>query len=109
QLADFARQLDLSPARLMHVFAESTGTTWRAYLRWLRFQRAAGAIVRGVSLTQAAHCAGFHDSAHMTKTFKATYGLVPSQLLTGAKNTRPPSTEAAVPAASTVAGGDRME
>jgi AraC-like DNA-binding protein len=80
RLADFAQQLGLSPARLMHVFAESTGTTWRAYLRWLRFQRAAGAIVRGASLTQAAHSGGFHDSAHMTKTFKAMYGLVPSQL-----------------------------
>ena len=80
QLADFAQELGLSPARLMHVFSESTGTTWRAYLRWLRFQRATGAILRGASLTQAAHIGGFHDSAHMTKTFKAMYGLVPSQL-----------------------------
>lgn len=55
-------------------------TPWRAYLRWLRFQRAAAAIARGAALTDAAHEAGFHDAAHMTRTFKATYGLAPSQL-----------------------------
>lgn len=79
-LGDFAERVGLSPSRLMHAFTESTGTTWRAYLRWLRFQRALLALTRGVPLTRTALEAGFHDAAHMTRTFKQMYGLSPSRL-----------------------------
>jgi AraC-like DNA-binding protein len=37
-------------------------------------------IVRGVSLTTAAHEAGFADSAHLSRTFKHMFGLTPSEL-----------------------------
>ena len=80
RMIDVARRVGLSASRFRHVFAEATGTSFRAYVRWLRFQRAAGAISRGSSMTEAAHDAGFHDSAHMTRTFKEMYGIVPSQL-----------------------------
>lgn len=38
-------------------------------------------IAQGRSLTEVAHEAGFADSAHLTKTFQATLGLKPSQLV----------------------------
>jgi AraC-like DNA-binding protein len=37
-------------------------------------------IVCGVSLTTAAHEAGFADSAHLSRTFKRMFGMTPSDL-----------------------------
>lgn len=79
-LEALARRARLSPSRFMHVFTESMGIPLRPYLRWLRFQRAATAIVAGMPLTRAAVEAGFSDAAHMTRTFTQTFGLAPSAL-----------------------------
>jgi AraC-like DNA-binding protein len=76
-----AEAVGLSPSRLMHVFTESIGILLRPYLSWLRLQRAAAAIVSGkVSLTEAAHAAGFADAAHMSRSFKRALGVAPSAL-----------------------------
>lgn len=83
-LEALARAVDLSPGRLMHAFTESLGIPLRPYLAWLRLQRAAGAIVSGRPLADAAHAAGFADAAHMTRTFRRMFGVPPSAL-------RPPS------------------
>lgn len=79
-LEALADEVGLSPGRLMHVFTESIGIPLRPYLAWLRLQRAAGAIVAGSPLGEAAHAAGFADSAHMTRTFRRMFGLPPSEL-----------------------------
>ena len=50
------------------------------YLQWLKLQRAAAAISAGVPLGVAAQVAGFTDSAHMSRTFRRTLGVAPSQL-----------------------------
>ena len=70
----------LSPGRLMHVFTASVGIPLRPYLSWLRVQRAAIAIVNGSPLGDAAHCAGFADASHMSRTFKRMLGVAPSLL-----------------------------
>ncbi|MFP2928306.1 helix-turn-helix domain-containing protein [Pyxidicoccus sp. 3LG] len=70
----------LSPGRLMHAFTESLGVPLRPYLLWLRLQRAAGAIAAGRTLGEAAHAAGFSDSAHLTRTFRRMFGTTPSSL-----------------------------
>jgi AraC-like DNA-binding protein len=79
-LETLAAAVDLSPGRLMHVFTASIGIPLRPYLAWLKLQRAAGAIVAGVSLAETAHAAGFADAAHMTRTFRRMFGVTPSQL-----------------------------
>jgi AraC-like DNA-binding protein len=79
-LEQLAERVGLSPSRLMHVFTESVGIPIRPYLRWLRVQRAATAIVTGVPLATAAIEAGFSDAAHMSRTFKQMFGLTPSAL-----------------------------
>jgi len=75
-----AEAVGLSPSRLMHVFTESIGIPLRPYLSWLRLQRAAGAIVSGASLTDAAHAAGYADAAHMSRSFRRMLGVAPSAL-----------------------------
>jgi len=37
--------------------------------------------LEGASLTEAAHAAGFFDSAHFSRTFRQTFGFAPSTVL----------------------------
>lgn len=52
----------------------------QSYLRWQRLWAALRASAHGASLTEAAHTAGFADSAHLTRVFRATFGLPPSRI-----------------------------
>ena len=80
-LPRLAAVAQLSPSRLMHVFTESLGIPLRPYLLWLRVQVAAGALVSGQTVTEAAHLAGFADAAHLTRTFRRTLGTTPRDLI----------------------------
>ncbi|MFN3387507.1 MAG: helix-turn-helix transcriptional regulator [Allosphingosinicella sp.] len=80
-LADAAEGVYLSPSRLRHLFVEQTGLAFRTYLLWLRLVRAVQLYSEGSSLTDAAHAAGFSDSAHFSRIFRRTFGL-PATTLT---------------------------
>ena len=80
RVEDAAEVVGLSPSRFMHWFAEASGLSFRAYVRWLRLQRAVRTLSDGSTLTEAAHLAGFADSAHLTRTFVATFGVPPAPL-----------------------------
>ena len=71
----------LSPSRLRHLFVEQTGLAFKTYMLWLRMVRALHFYAEGVTLTEAAHAAGFADSAHFSRIFKRTFGL-PATTLT---------------------------
>lgn len=75
-----ADRVGLSPSRASHLFVETTGLPFRTYVLWLRLVRAVDAYTRGVSLTEAAHEAGFADSAHLSRTFKRMFGLPAASL-----------------------------
>lgn len=79
-LADAAGAAALSPGRFRHLFVQETGTTFRAYLLWLRLNVAIKAAMTGASWTAAAHEAGFADSAHLTRTFQRMFGINPADL-----------------------------
>ena len=79
-LAGLAAAVHRSPSRLAHRFREATGVPLRRYVLWCRLRVAAEAAMRGASLTEAAHKAGFADSAHLSRTFRATFGIAPSFL-----------------------------
>jgi len=80
RLADAAAVAGLSPDRLRHVFVKDTGLPFRTYVLWLRLLKAVEAFSRGESLTSAAHLAGFADSAHLSRTFRRTFGVAASEL-----------------------------
>lgn len=71
----------LSPSRLRHLFVEQTGLAFKTFVLWLRLVRAVQNYSEGGSLTEAAHEAGFSDSAHFSRIFKRTFGL-PATTLT---------------------------
>ena len=78
-LVALAREANLSASRLSHLFAESVGIPLRPYVLWQRMIMAATAIEAGLTLTAAAHHAGFTDSAHLTHTFHRMFGVSPSE------------------------------
>lgn len=79
-LASLAARAALSPGHFAQCLRAETGLPLRAYLRWQRLQRAVAAALAGATLTQAAHEAGFADTAHLTRTFRRHFGLAPSTI-----------------------------
>ena len=80
-LHDQSHGVFLSASRLRHLFVEHTGLSFKTYLLWLRLVRAVTLYSDGATLTEAAHSAGFSDSAHFSRIFKRTFGL-PATTLT---------------------------
>ena len=65
----------------MHLFTASVGVPLRPCVLWLRLQRAAGELARGMSVADAAHAAGFSDAAHFNRTFRQMIGATPRQVI----------------------------
>jgi len=80
-LAELAGQVALSPSRLAHLLRAGMGVPARRYLLWLRLRDAVRELTCGVSITTAAHAAGFADAAHLTRTFRRMLGFTPSAAL----------------------------
>lgn len=79
---DLAGWTSLSKSRARHLFKEETGVPFTQYLKWLKIMDAVKhACMGGVNLTETAHMAGFSDSAHLSRTFKEMFGIVPSSVL----------------------------
>ncbi|HEX6242615.1 MAG TPA: helix-turn-helix domain-containing protein [Polyangiales bacterium] len=77
-----ARQVDLSDSRLTHLMTETLGAPPRTWRAWFKLRHAiAETVLHGATLTQAAHRAGFVDSAHLTRTCKQLMGVAPARVL----------------------------
>ncbi|MFZ5608671.1 MAG: helix-turn-helix transcriptional regulator [Pseudomonadota bacterium] len=78
----------LSASRLSHLFKAQVGVSLRRYILWARIRHAITLAQSGNSLLACAHEAGFSDSAHFTRTFRAMFGMAPSRLFPAGKNLR---------------------
>lgn len=78
--AALAAAVHLSASRFTHLFRQQTGLSLSRYLLWSRLMAAVEAVAAGDNMTDAAHRAGFADLAHMSRTFRNTFGVVPSEL-----------------------------
>jgi AraC-like DNA-binding protein len=79
-LEEVAKLVGLSPSRFRHLFVAETGMPMRTYVLWRRLLHACSLLMRGETLTGAAHAAGFADSAHLSRTARTMFGLPPSVL-----------------------------
>jgi AraC family transcriptional regulator len=79
-LSEVATFVGLSPGRTRHLFVQQTGLPFRTFLLWLRLVRALEIFAGGASLTEAAHAAGFSDSAHLSRTFHRMFGISAASL-----------------------------
>ena len=69
-----AERVGLSEGRLIHLFKDQVGVPIRRYLLWARLSDALMHLSKGGSFTEAAHKAGFSDSAHLSRTYRSMYG-----------------------------------
>lgn len=81
RLTEAAARVALSPRQLSRSFAQDVGMPFRRYVLWSRLRRVVVAVRVGDDLTKAAVHAGFADSAHLSRVFKSTFGLSPSEVL----------------------------
>ncbi|MDV6237165.1 AraC family transcriptional regulator [Leptospira ellisii] len=78
RMKEIGKDFSISEDRLIRLFKENLGIPLRRYLLWVRILRAVRELQDGKNLTEAAHAAGFSDSAHFTRTFKENFGFTPS-------------------------------
>lgn len=80
RLASVAAAIGVSESWLSHRFSGEIGVPLRRYVLWRRLRLALEAALQGATLTEAAHAAGFADSAHLTRTFREAFGVAPAFL-----------------------------
>jgi AraC-like DNA-binding protein len=76
--AELARQLRRSRAHALRLFKAVTGMTFRGFKQWTALCAAARQIADGELVRTAAMDAGFADTAHLTRTFRASFGTTPT-------------------------------
>ena len=76
--AHLATRVHLWTSRLRQLFRRELDMSVQSYLRCKRLFAALQTSAQGASLTEAAHAAGFADSAHLTRVCRATFGIPPS-------------------------------
>lgn len=79
-LADLAAKAGVSESRFAHLFRRDVGLPVRQYRLAMRMEEAFMQISLGLSLTQAAHAAGFSDSAQFCRICRRMFGSAPSCL-----------------------------
>jgi AraC-like DNA-binding protein len=80
-IAGLALRMGLSESRLRSLVRRQLSCSLSQYVRWLAAWRTLVHWRPGVTLTDAAHAAGFHDLSHANHTFNEMFGLSPSRVL----------------------------
>ena len=81
-VAEASARAGLSESRMTHLTTETLGAPPRVWRAWFKLQRAVREVALGAAnLTEAAHHAGFADSAHLTRTSKLLLGVRPGEML----------------------------
>ncbi len=72
---ELAHRLKMERTSALRMFKAATGLTFRRFKQWSALQHAARQIAAGELVRTAAMDAGFADTAHLTRTFRASFGL----------------------------------
>lgn len=76
-----AERACVSYYRLSHLFTQEMGVSLRQYQSSFKVIVAVRMLGEGMSLTDAAHAAGFSDSAHLSRVWTKAFGAPPSYFL----------------------------
>lgn len=79
-LQSAAARIGLSVGRLSHVVSEAIAAPPARLRAWHRLRLAVRSIADGASATEAAHLAGYADSAHFSRHCRATLAITPTML-----------------------------
>ena len=77
-LKEVAALLNCTPYHLIRLFKAHKGMSPHAFLLQIRLEHARKRLENGQSISQAALDSGFSDQSHLTRAFKARYGLTPA-------------------------------
>jgi AraC-like DNA-binding protein len=80
---ELAHRLKMERTSALRMFKAATGMTFRGFKQWSALQHAARRVAAGELVRTAALDAGFADTAHLTRTFRASFGLTPSEAIAG--------------------------
>jgi AraC-like DNA-binding protein len=80
---ELAHRLRMERTGALRMFKAATGLTFRRFKQWSALQHAARQIAAGELVRTAAMDAGFADTAHLSRTFRASFGLTPSEAIAG--------------------------
>ena len=86
--AQLSRAMGLERTHALRLFKAETGMTFRQFKRWAGLRYAAQRIAAGDIVRTAALDAGFADTAHLSRTFRQSFGLTPSEAIAGLKAVR---------------------
>lgn len=86
---ELADRLQLERTKALRLFKAATGQTFRGFKQWSGLQHAARKIASGELVRTAAMDAGFADTAHLTRTFRMSFGLTPSEAIAGLAKASP--------------------
>jgi len=78
---EIASVCKISEGRFLHLFKDNTGITYRRFQLWNKLMLAGKHLLSGMNLTDSAHAAGFADSAHLSRTFRETFGVSAKNIL----------------------------
>lgn len=84
-LAELATAARLSRFELVRRFGKQIGQPPHAFQVNLRVARARALLVRGEPSAAVAAACGFHDQAHLTRTFRRAVGVTPAQYARAAR------------------------
>ena len=84
-----AEGLQMERTRALRLFKAATGQTFRRFKQWSALQHAARRIASGELVRTAAMDAGFADTAHLSRTFRMSFGLTPSEAIAGLATASP--------------------
>jgi AraC-like DNA-binding protein len=96
-LHDLARMAGVSKAYLVREFHRTIGLPPHAYHVQLRIARAARLLAMGLPLSRVAFEAGFADQSHLSRRFKAAYGLTPLGFARAVRSATGPAPDIAKP------------
>lgn len=86
---ELAERVQMERTRALRLFKAATGQTFRRFKQWSGLQHAARKIASGELVRTAAMDAGFADTAHLTRTFRTSFGLTPSEAIAGLAKASP--------------------
>ena len=84
-----ADRLQMERSKALRLFKATTGQTFRRFKQWSALQHAARKIASGELVRTAAMDAGFADTAHLSRTFRLSFGLTPSEAIAGLAKAAP--------------------
>ena len=88
---ELADRLQMERTKALRLFKAATGQTFRKFKQWSGLRHAARLIASGDLVRTAAMDGGFADTAHLTRTFRLSFGLTPSEAIAGLAKAAPRS------------------